>query len=262
MWHHDLRIETLMGLPIGRVPEGETKDRLVTIVEKLRLVDINSLPLFGDGAGTQNANQATIGELEAQLDEAVFDLFELSEGERNLVRDMCDIGLDFFYRGMESKAVKPMPASIPSRTFGRRTDLTCQSGLEGYLDAFLEMWEPELAPSGRFQWRVIRPSSVTSMIAVVFRTEETDDPLPPPDDDDDEAWQRALEDLGDASLEEVGASRIFIDGMTRIVRPHDITIIKRNEQRLWTRSAAREDADATLARAIREQSNRTGESNH
>jgi hypothetical protein len=47
------------------------------------------------------------------------------------------------------------------------------------------------------------------------------------------------------------ARRIFIDGIMRIVTPTDIVIIKRNEQRFWTRSAARDDAEATMLRAMK-----------
>jgi hypothetical protein len=38
--------------------------------------------------------------------------------------------------------------------------------------------------------------------------------------------------------------------MIRVVSDTQIIIIKRNEMRLWTRSMAREDAEATLLQAI------------
>jgi len=47
-----------------------------------------------------------------------------------------------------------------------------------------------------------------------------------------------------------GSRNIYIDGLVRIVTNKEIIIIKRNERRLWTRSLAREDADATLTQAM------------
>ena len=38
--------------------------------------------------------------------------------------------------------------------------------------------------------------------------------------------------------------------LIRILTDSEIAIIKRNEHRLWTRSAARDDAEATMAMAI------------
>jgi len=38
--------------------------------------------------------------------------------------------------------------------------------------------------------------------------------------------------------------------MIRVVSDTDIYIIKRDERRLWTRSMAREDAEATLLQAM------------
>jgi hypothetical protein len=45
--------------------------------------------------------------------------------------------------------------------------------------------------------------------------------------------------------------KVYVDGMIRVVSDTDIIIIKRNERRLWTRSLAREDAEATLLQAMR-----------
>jgi len=44
--------------------------------------------------------------------------------------------------------------------------------------------------------------------------------------------------------------RIYIDSMVRVVTDTEIYIIKRDERRLWTRSMAREDAEATLLQAM------------
>ena len=91
------------------------------------------------------------------------------------------------------------------------------------------------------------------MLAVVFSTEDADDRLPRPTESDDMAWCNVLDSLDASSSHPFGSKRIYIDGMTRIVGENDIAIIKRNERRLWTRTAAREDAEATQLQAVHKQ---------
>ncbi len=62
-----------------------------------------------------------------------------------------------------------------------------------------------------------------------------------------------LKKLDKTSSHPFGSERIYIDGMTRIVGENDIAIIKRNDRRLWTRTAAREDAEATQLKAVHKQ---------
>jgi len=75
-------------------------------------------------------------------------------------------------------------------------------------------------------------------------------PVPAPERSDSREWQHLLLELDKASLQPRGSKQVIIDGITRIVSDSYIAIIKRNEQRLWTRSAAREDAEAALVQAI------------
>ncbi|GAJ20576.1 unnamed protein product [marine sediment metagenome] len=51
-----------------------------------------------------------------------------------------------------------------------------------------------------------------------------------------------------------GSSRIYIEGLERSVTEEEILIIKRNENRLWTKSMAREDAEAMLVKAMNRKS--------
>jgi hypothetical protein len=46
--------------------------------------------------GTDPASRRQ-SELEHELDEAVFDLYNLTVAERELVREMCAVGLDLFW---------------------------------------------------------------------------------------------------------------------------------------------------------------------
>lgn len=188
--------------------------------------------------------------LERELDEAIFDLYELSESERDLILDMCEIGLEFFYRTSQSKAVQPVE-NYPEQSQGTIRDLPqrrdLEKGLEGYLYAFLDMWNDELEPGGEFRWRVIRPVN-NPMIAVVFTTQDRQSTLPGLRSPDKE-WSVVLEKIEKATQQRLGQN-IYIDGIVRRFSDTDIFIIKRNERRFWTRSLAREDAEATLLQGL------------
>jgi hypothetical protein len=193
-----------------------------------------------------------ISKLERQLDDAIFELYELSDAERDLILDTCTIGLDFFYNDKKSAATQKNE-SFPARSQGLAENLPerrdSQKGLEGYLHAFLQAWNRELEPDGEFSWRVIKPAK-NPMIAVVLTTKEKGIPLPDITLTDDEEWAQLLERYDKALLQPVSRN-VYIDGMVRAVSDTDIIIIKRDERRLWTPSLAREDAEATLVQAIR-----------
>jgi hypothetical protein len=48
----------------------------------------------------------------------------------------------------------------------------------------------------------------------------------------------------------MATSQILVDGVVHVVSDDAIIVIKRNEKRFWTRSLAREDADATLCKRM------------
>lgn len=237
IWHKEIHLGQLRQLPIRFTDNLELRNRIVAIVDTLRAWDAP-----GD--------VETIASLEHQLDEAIFDLYDLREAERDLVLDMCETGLEFFYRHNGSEAVKPLEP-YPQARQGFITDLpqhrNKESGLQGYLYAFLDMWQSYLEPEGVFRWRVIRPDN-NLMIAVVFTTQSKDDGLP--SIQPDEVMWADLERITQTSPQLVNP-RIYIDGLVRLVTDNEIIIIKRNERRLWTRSQGREDAEATFLQAMR-----------
>ena len=258
VWHDEIQMEDVERIPIRLPSDRRLRTHICRTVDRLRLLDTTTDDIFGP-SGFQAKNQVNrrIQKLESELVEAIFDLYELTEAERDVVRDMCGVGLESFYRGTKSDAVKPVSGLDDQPSFGRRGDLsqkrTAQRGLDGYFDAFLEVWDAELGPGGQFRWRVIRPSDSSPMLAVVFSTEHKDDLLEAPTESDDAAWGDLLRKLDRTSSHPFGSKRIYIDGMTRIVGEKEIAIIKRNERRLWTRTAAREDAEATQLNAVQKQ---------
>ncbi len=90
------------------------------------------------------------------------------------------------------------------------------------------------------------------MVAVIFTTREAGAALPDIPIGDDQEWARVLEQCGNALRQQI-SRRVYVDGVVRAVSNNDIYILKRDEQRLWTRSMAREDAEATLLQAMHAQ---------
>jgi len=254
-WHHELKKDAIQSIPVRMPTDAHLRSRVAAAASELRSLDMQKAGLFDPRRQSQRGVDNTIRQLEADLDAAVFDLFELEDAERDLVSDLCTVGLDLFYRGMENSALAPVVPK-PGSFIGRRKNLKQTVGqsreLRDYIDAFLDVWERELArKGGQFRWWAIRPDVASPMLAVVFSTEQQDVPLPEPSESLEEAWHSVLHLLGKSSLQPYHARRVFIDGMVRVVTETDIVLIKRNERRLWTRSAAREDAEATLHQIIR-----------
>ncbi len=242
-WHYEIHLEEAMSLPIRFPKEGKLRDEIVEVVNKLLNWPVQG---FLDGDILQ-----AVAPLEHRLDEAIFDLYKLNEPERDLIFDMCETNLEFFYqhsRGNAARSVRKFPISsqgVARDVLGHRYQ---EKGLEGYIYAFLEIWNQEMEPEGEFRWRIIRPSN-SSMIAVVFSTQEKGDIPPPIGVTNDEDWNNVLDRCSDALAQPISRN-IYIDAMVRVVTDTDIFIIKRDERRLWTRSMAREDAEAALLQAM------------
>jgi hypothetical protein len=241
LWHDQLHLENIEEMPIPFPSDPGLRDRIVHLVEELQ--SLNPKP-HGLELGGAEAQQR-IKELEDQLDAAIFDLYDMNAAERDLVREMCTVGLDLFYRNQKSAALSEVVR--PARNAGTLADVSqAKDGLSGYLRIFLERWNSEIAPDGEFFWRVLSPPSRAPLLAVSFTTHYKKAPLPEMDGDEEEAWQNALATLAESSRIPANSSRIFIDTFFRHVSDREIIFIKRNEQRFWTRTAAREDAESAL----------------
>lgn len=257
LWHDEVREETLYQLPVRFPRRASLRNRITRTVDALRTlplsVEQNLLsPCVGLSSGERTA---AIGQLEAQLDKAVFDLFELNDEERERITELCGLGLDFYYRGMESDAVQPVLWPDSVKRFGYLLDSDClaKNGnqLGRYLSTFLNLWEPHLLDqSGCLRWRVIRPSEASPMLAAIFQTENKGESPASPSTSDEGEWHTVLSRIESNSPQPAQARRLYIDGLIRLVSDSEIVIIKRNERRLWTASAARDDAEATMLMAM------------
>lgn len=255
MWHHEIHLEDeLLSLPISLSKETSLNKRIIAIVDELRIYNPPVYDLLNSGGVPEHEIQAHRRELEAQLDEAVFELYGLGEAEIDLIRDMCDTNLDFYYLREKSEAAKPF--LTPQKNYGVKNDLP-EGALGDYLRVFLQNWLPYLNDGTEFHWRVHQSPQSDSMLAAVFSVKNIGENPIADATSEHEAWKSIMCRLDEALLQPI-SSRIYIDGLVRAVSDEEIIVIKRNEKRLWTKSMAREDAEATLAQAMNRNQMRKG----
>ena len=241
----------------------DIKDRIVSIVERLQNWEGVEYSLINPEGKEREEIQSELRDIEVELDEAIFDLYMLRVSERDLIRDMCDVGIEFCYNHTKSVAIKPVINHIFSFKHGlletllSSINIESSSQLKDYLVIFLKAWNRELYPQGEFSWRIIIPDEAETMLCVVFSTQEVGH-IPQFLDNDEDVWTAILNELNDSLLVPYKSNRIYIDGIVRAVTDTDIIIIKRNEKRLWTKSMAREDVEATFLQAINLQDSKQG----
>ncbi len=253
MWHDEVQLETAGELPIVLPTSRKLQERIVDVVEELQYLAVTP----GAGELFESGTQQRIGKLEHQLDEAIFDLYDLDDSQRDLIREMCSLGLDLLYRNRESAAATPI-TRFP-RSWGTYADVArVDSGLGTYLQTFLRLWNSELCPDGELAWRVLSPPSGAPLLAVSFTTRFKREPATEPSNSDVQAWGDLLNRLEKDTRVPVGKSAIFVDTFFRVIGEREMLFIKRNEARFWTRTAAREDAEAALVQLAHEEESLAG----
>lgn len=253
LWHDEFTINDFLELPV-RMPE-----RQASVARRIsRAID----GIVGIGSTDESDShprlgvrpvESTLNEMLLELDEAVFDLFDATPPERDLVRDFMSYTLPLV--GSRKRWSEQEVAGVGALRQGTVRDLALDnnaSQLNEYLSVFLHLWNRELAPEGEFSW-FMAAAPRAPLLAVVFETQEVGARVADLGDDDGVRWETALERLSQA-LEIPLTTSIRTAGTLRSVSDRHIVIAKRSEARLWTASAAREDAEATILQAINLQS--------
>ena len=188
-------------------------------------------------------------EIMQRLDKIIFDLFNLLPPQRELILDFFEYKYDFLRLGMRSKATDQTQKPIVTQGTINDIDYDDQylTHIEAYLHTFLDTWNRELEPNGELKWRIIKPPNIP-MLATIFTTMEKGDKviIDKLEEEKDE-WNEILKRCEKGLLLPI-SERVYIDGIVRVVTDTEIIIIKRDERRLWTRSAAREDVEAQSCR--------------
>ena len=225
-WHDEIHEVEYLNMPINIPAEEKSKQRILEAVKKITQGD-NEENLF-------KLNTPERRSIQEELDESVFNAYELSDAQRDLVRDFSKVTLDFYYNGNKSDAVKP-----PTITH-----------LENYRDAFLELWRERLAERGKeLECRIYAPSGglLVGMSFDLVKLGEGAINVPLTDNSEWRTWFAHLGKL--VRREWIGG--IYIDRVIKELSKSSILIVKRAERRRWTRSEARADAQEFLTEVFK-----------
>ena len=235
LWHHEIHLDELLQLPVVFDKDNPSTEKIIAIVDKLRNYHPQKQDLLHPDGVPETEIETQRRTWEKELDEAVFELYGLNEEQKDLIRDCCEVTLPFFYKPFDSMGA--MPAV-------RGDDL---SWIETYARIFARRWNTYLGEAAEMRAEV-HVGAHGNMVAVEFYPADKADPwnLYPKSN----SWQYVLEQIGKALPQPLGTSQILVDGVVHAVSDDAVIVIKRNEKRFWTRSLAREDADATLCKRM------------
>ena len=228
-WNDEVRSSDLLNMPL-RLPSetNQATRRIVEAVDGLQQVH-------------SQTGRTEVPPQMAQIDDGVVELFELTNAERDLIAD--------FWAAQGPDATRPV--RIGTRVRGTEADLDPYSreDIEPYLRVLLRAWNQRLGDSGEFSWQVWHDPR-TDVVAVVLETREVDaEHGPSLRAGESEDWSAALNRIG-VQWEASQTRSILRYGMVRAVTDTAIVVVKRNEQHLWTATAAWQDADATAAQLL------------
>lgn len=257
IWHHEIHLEDeLMQLPICFPKSVSLKKRIINIVNELRDYDPPAESLHEPEGVSEDKIQEKRRFLQYELDQAIFELYELNDAEIDLVQDMCEITLPYYYLPDKSIAGKPVLTKCLSEPYGTIKSLPKNTDFSGYLKVFMQCWEAYLDKGTEFVWQVYQPEQMDSMIAAVFSVQKKGKKVNEHYTGDIKCWNDVLTQLENNLTQSFHSSHIYLEGMERAVTDDFVMIIKRNEGRLWTRSMAREDAEATVVQAMNKKNKR------
>ena len=231
-WRDQVRINDVLNLPLRLNPPA---DHLIGRIEQA-VDDLNHM--------TPQRKRGLASTVPAEMkavDESIADLFELTDAERSLVAD--------FWVSLEPDATSPLP--VIEMFAGTEADLIASSpdGIWPYLNVLVRAWNRRLRERGQFSWRVWQDAPA-GVVAVVLETGEVgQDYHFSPIGEKTEGWSAALRRIG-IQWDVSQTKSILRYGVVRAVTDTAIVIVKRDERRLWTATAAWQDADATAAQLM------------
>ncbi|PWE52991.1 hypothetical protein DEM27_28320 [Metarhizobium album] len=240
-----LRLEASWGMPKAEFEAAaETIAKSVTFLQEFEL---KNNELTDPSVPSAEEQLEMLTEVRQELDRAVYDLFELSEPERNLIDDFWKNEHDFFWKGPDSTAL----LGLERPEIGSSTTIGPDSGagaFSRYISAFAEELSQRLSKPIRLSWSITGPETfdiVGIRFNVTGATQKHPQGL-----QSDPAWESVLERMRPKQAQD--DHRSFFDNRPiRISDNSGFMIVKSNKQRNWTATRAREDAEAVNVSFLR-----------
>jgi len=223
-WHDEVRLEAeLFQFPIPNNISGKKAEKVISIVKELRKL--------------KNKSFNECKKMEEKLDKAVFDMYEFTDQQCNLIYDCCKVTIPFFYDPYNSLGNERVVANGNTKW------------IADYAKCFAEYWQSYLNNDEALRAELCVALS-DNVIAIEFFIADIDDDwdLSPKD----KLWQTILTQIEKKLTTPLGTSKILLEGIVQIVTDKSFIIIKRNEKRFWTKSLAYEDAESVMTKRILE----------
>lgn len=222
-WKDEIRAEQILDMPVRIVESHPATSTIVSAVGQLASVTgPDSLQLDLE---TGYLPKETVLR---KLDEAVFDLFDVTDAERSLVAD--------FWASRDDKALTPI------RLEAERDDL-----IRAYVEVFSRVWRPLLDEQATWRVRFAQDRSARVVAAAFELVANGEGGLSLASED--EEWTDVL-DRYSVAVDSRSANRLLVQGEMRAVTPSAVIVVKRNERQLWSTTAARKDAEAAAAQLL------------
>lgn len=220
-WRHEIHLSEHLDLPIRLPKSSKFTKRIVRLVDQL-IASEDTKDIFVDRTESNRL-------LEGELDNAIFDLYELTEAQQDLIKDFHEITLDFFYKGTKSNACKP----------------PTPDNLSQYKQAFMDVWQSRLEPKGKeLESSIFFPVS-NPLLGISFELKKLGTAKDRPPITDIAEWDKLFHRLSHALPERL-SHRIYLDRTVKALDGSSMLLIKRAEKRFWTKSQARQDAHELL----------------
>ena len=245
VWHDNILSSDIAQLPV-RIDASLNRiaDEVCALVDQIRAWSPPLLRLPDEDEPT---------DLLRQLDRVIYRMFNLTPGEMDLVEDWRRFSLGFDRLG--STPIPGLNGWFSSYDLGTKEGQThLPDPIGRYVEVFVNKWNLELGVIGELTWDIIS-NGAASPIAAVFRAVEKPTPLIAEAEFEEPSpslaeWVNILGRLGDNVPSDIGRM-LSTNGIVRAEGDNYFVIVKRNERRFWSASAAREDFDATLLSVMR-----------
>jgi hypothetical protein len=247
LWRDKVNAEDILSVPV-RLPEvpGDSELRIAELVDSLTLDTAGDELLGGIFASNPpRKNNYSVRQLLRYIDEEIYDLFELSQSERDLVDDFHRHVVDIPESWQNSRGLQLIKVVFKAGT-SEDIEHVGVAPIRDYLDRFLSEWNKVLQPSGEFSWEIVGAPR-NEMLGAIFEARQrgAEESIPTAGD-----WASVLDRLEQSFSMPISFS-VSSDLTIRSVSDTSIVIVKRREARLWNATAGREDAEATMLQAMR-----------
>ena len=242
-WYDEVTQDEVLAVPIRLKEKNEVATtRIVAAVDALRSIESDQNSLFA----AKSDGEGGVPQALRALDEGIYELFGLSTAQQDLVEDFHSAQRDF----AEQRRRHPSSdgrVALQGRSKGLQSDIDTGLGaIAPYLRTFLSAWNRELVPNAELGWALHRSVS-PPILCTVFTVRGSEESRA--DDTSEDEWVDVLSRLELATNRPI-SRELFVEGVVRGVTESQIVIAKRDERRLWTATAAREDVEATMLRVM------------